>query len=1193
MSSSPRKKVRIRWGRLLAAGGLVLFLLLIPLLSWLMRSGTDKKLLTSALSKTSGMEVDFDSYSLGWSGTAELKKLKVNLAGEQLLQAEGLTASFSWWSLLRRNPEVRDLHLQSPQLRITEPILEALRSRPGESATMSVNFENATVGYKSEIRDFQLLALSGVYTEGKVEFKQTEGLVGTITWDDKNHRYNLKNVELALLGEYLQCELPTGIAHLEFVQESEQFEGTVEVDSTLVKGKAQVSLLVQEPKVSGTLKSDGLTVAGHPIGKSEVPFHWDGNVFQLKNALVTTEPGGELRVSGRISEDKADLTLSRGDLRVDLKGHQPPFSVDASWDGTNLVSGTLSPDPWTLKVGNLNGGYLMRLGGVEGVGFDFDGELAWDQGISGALVSSGGSLHGQSIGTTKLQMRTDSEGVFSAAGSTLVAKQPISFEAKLINEGWSVAASGKKIPAKLLHADLGGQFDLTAYTVYPNGKGDFNFQYSGDKKWPAITGRGTILEEMVTFQELTLPKFSPAVTADGSYNLKKSTLDFKADLTGQELTKLWSESPVNGKLFGKATVTGTAQSPRPSFQGDVRECQWQGTNFGTVAVVASEGKMKATLADFSLQSIQQLSPYLRGTGTVTLQGLPPEIQILADFPKVKLKTYEIGHTKARLAMSDGVLKVESLQLPMGSVSGFISPEKINLSGKLEELNLVQLPLPQKASGIAHGDIAIGGTPSKPTGRFNGKVEKLVYNDLSLGNLPLVATFSGGELKAQVNGLAVEGIPPIGKAFPGLKGFLNIGIAMADKPTIEGRLEKGSYAGKSLPTISTSLAWKEQTVDILALTLEQKNPVTFSGSYSTQKGQFQLRSHLEQVALGTILDLLPTRPPIHGKVTGKLTVKGARNSGRLDFTGAGSGFKVANVSVGSIPQLNLSATSAGEFMLQADELSGSNIQALRALYPNLGGLVSFRAHREAGATAVGLSGQLRESRLPNLSFRANWTGSELKLNSLKAAMQPPVELTGSVKNGNVSVEGELSGQSLKDLMLLGGSAPPKDVSANLAGTFKLVGPISDPTASLRGPVSNMVYRTSQLGQGNLDLTVNRKLNGELRLNTPYDATLADAAPGSVTQVPVISGILKSALKARITAVRFAGTPSNPQVTPVVVGVGVANKVNLPTEVKLPDVQTNLPSVVEQTTGVKIPNLKINKGGAKIKIPGTGKSLKIKL
>ena len=142
------------------------------------------------------------------------------------------------------------------------------------------------------------------------------------------------------------------------------------------------------------------------------------------------------------------------------------------------------------------------------------------------------------------------------------------------------------------------------------------------------------------------------------------------------------------------------------------------------------------------------------------------------------------------------------------------------------------------------------------------------------------------------------------------------------------------------------------------------------------------------------------------------------------------------------------------------------------------------------------------------------------------------------------------------MALGGSRPSDEMAANLAGDFKLSGPLSNPTASLNGPVTNLRYRHSQLGSGRLRLTINQSLSGELQLDQPYDATLADAAPGSVVQVPAINDILKGALKARISAVKLSGTPSDPKVTPVVTAVGVAQKIQLPTQVKLPDLPAQL-------------------------------------
>ena len=1181
------KKVRIRWKRVAASGLALLLLLAVPVLTWLMRSGLDQQLLTRALSDASGMKVSFDSYALSLGGTASLDRLKVQFADQEFLTAEGLTASFSWWSLIRRQPEIQDLKIQSPKLVLTEPLLDALRKRPqGGGSELAVDFTDASVTYLNEETNLALAQLDGRYSEGKVEVTQKDSFNGTIAWDKDTHTYKFQEVPLALIGRLAGHQLPDGKAQLDFVQRGQRFEGSTTIDSGVVNGKAQTVLELTGKGLTGTLETEGLKIAGYQLGPSKVPFRWDGTNFFLEKATLASEQGQAISVDGQLSEKSANLSLRKDKLTVRLSGVTPPFQLDAQWAETSLLQGTLNLEPWSFKVANLNGGYLMRLNDIDGKGFDFSGALTWQDALEGSLSSPGGVLEGQKVGPTTLKLKAASETAVEASGTCTVAGRPLSVDARLQDEVWHLSAEGGKLPARLFKKNLGGTVDLSAKSTYPGGTGNFNITYSGDAQWPMISGSGSITGDEVIFRDFKLPRFTPPVVGSGTYHLSKGSISLEAALKGQKLTELWKPSPVAGKLFGTVKVSGTDSAPKPRFEGELRETQWQGTSFGTVAVSATDNNMKATLENFALDSVPQLKPYFTGAGTVVLKGLPPTLSATADFPEVQLKGHPLGQLKAKLKVQEQKLVISSLDLPMMSMSGSVGSGKINLGGEIKDLSLATLPLPKKVSGKARGSFTVEGSPENPRGQFKGTVGNLIYEDMALGNLPLEATFNGSKVEAEVSGMAVEGVPPISKALPALKGVLNLGLTLDDKPLVVGRLSKGQYANKPLPPISTRLSIGEKAIQIQSLTLEQTPPITLSGSFKPDSGDFQLSANLDRTNLSPLLELLPEKPPLKGSLSGKVTVKGNRTTSKVDFAGSGQDISVGEVALGSLPQLNLNAGTAGDFMLQVDDMSAASIAPLRGLYPNLQGKVNFRARREAQGQTIGLSGELTKASLPDISLRADWNKTTLQLNSLKAALNPPVELKGSVQNGQVNIGGQLGGQSLRELMLLGGSQPPSDVAAHLAGAFKLTGPLSNPTATLVGPVTNMLYRNSQLGSGELNLAVNQRLSGELRLNTPYDATLADAAPGSVTQVPIISSILKTAVKARITAVKFAGTPSNPQVTPVVVGVGVAGS----NQVNLPDLPNQLPGVLEQN-GVKIPVLK--DGGAKIKIPGTNQSIKIRL
>jgi hypothetical protein len=1172
----------------------------LPLFSWLLQSGLDRQLLTRVLSETTGMQVSFDSYTLSRSGQAELGNLRVRVADQEFLKARSLRASFSWWSLLLREPELSGLALEAPELTVSDTILDELRNRPATQAPqLSVTFHDAKVAYQDEKHPITLTGLEGSLTGQQLQVSSGDDLSGTITWDELSSRYQLESLSLQLLGSVTGCTFPAGQVELDIQQQDRELQGEVAIDSPLFKGRSRVQLTTDQSGIGGSIDSEELTVLGYRLGNATVAFSWDGTTLALEEALLETELG-DLQVNGSVSERLLDLAVTREELTLRLSGERPEFILSAFWDGTSIIDGTLTTDPWTLQVANLNGGYLMRKRGLDGVGFDFEGQLVYQDGLSGKLTSKGGKLRGQTLGRTTLELVAETSEQVSLAGSTMVAKHPVTFEAHLAEQSWRVSAKGRELPAALFRPGLGGHIDLTARTSYPAGEKTFEFSYTGDEILPAVIGQGRLADDSVEFQELKLPKMEPPLVAAGSYGLSKGSLDFQAELKGQQVGQLWSESPVRGRLSGQASLKGTADAPKPSFVGEMRNTIWRDSKLGTVAITADKGTLKATLAEVSLEAVPGLQPHLSGSGTVQLEGVPPTLHATANFPQVAWQGQNLGRLQAKLSLDGETLQIDSLKLPNIIFSGSISEKSVRLKGKIEKLDLSRLPLPHEATGTASGTMTVSGTPAHPNGRFQGSVQKLVYQKTALGDMPLKASLADGVVRAQVLGLAVEQLTPVANALPDLRGVLDVGLVMGKQPKVEGRLVQGTYRDIALPPISATLLYSPDKVNIHRLTLEHDTPVTLTGSFSPQNGTFQLSSRLERVNLNPVLALLPDSATVKGSVSGHLTAEGGRSSAKLNFDGSGQEFAISGVSVGTIPKLNLRATSGGSFTLKAGQLPARGIEPLRGLYPELQGLANFQAVRDPESGTLALSGGLTESNLPDLSFQAKWNGSELKLNSMKANLKPPVLVSGVVKNGQLDLTGELKGQAMSELVRLGGAKPSAEIRANLAGRFKLVGPLKNPTATLVGPISELVYRNSRLGNGHLSLTINQRLKGDLKLDQPYDATLADAAPGSVTQVPVINDILKSAVKARITAVKISGTPADPQVSPVVVGVGVANKIQLPTEVNLPDIQTQLPEVLEQT-GVKIPVLQnggqkfqipvLQNGGAKIQIPGTGQSIKI--
>lgn len=1156
-------KTRIRWGRVVGAGSLLLLVLLWPLYRFLVSSRLDKSLLTQALARATAMEVAFDTYQVSWSGAAQLHGLRLSLDGNEVLTSKSVSTSFTWGSVLRGHPDIEEIRLEEAVLTLDDEMVETLKSRPTSQRQVAVIFSKARFTYGDRL---ELSGLTGRYQGQELSILEQDGLALDVAWPGGTLVVEGRNLPLKVLGQWLGRELPEGeVQAFNLTRTGEQFVGRATLKSAVVEGELGYEL----EGGKGTLTTDSLTVGGQKLGPSKVPFNWTGEKLELFKAELSTDHGN-LMVDGSISPEEADLTVTREQLAIGLKG-KLPFEVEASWKEAKLLRGTLSADPWTLDLRYFDGGQALRFLDLEAEGFDFGGQVVWDQALKGTFVSEGGELQGQSIGKTTLAWRMDDQGAVQATGTCLVAKQPVTIAATTTEQGLSLTAEAKELPLSLFQPGFEGLVNLRARTENPKEGVHFEFAFSGNKEWPAATGKALWKDEEVSFSELVLPELKPPLTAVGKVHTKKHTLDFSAKLDGQKLQDIWPPSPILGQAHGQAKVTGTAAEPVPSFAGELREARWSDLNLGTVAVEFANEGIKAELADLALESVPQLKPYLAGSGKVTVEGPLNALKLAADYPKVVAKGVAVGRVQARAALTSAGLKLDSLSLAGLTLSGVVSAKELALSGKAEKFNLGLVPAP--VTGRATGEVTISGSPATPISTFTGTVEDLVYQDLKFGALPLKLTMDTKGIRARVEGLKVSQVPVIHTALPALDGVLNLSVSSAEKSSVQAVLSEGTYAKKALPKATVSVVQGDKALAVKELTLHGENPLRLGGWFNPDTGNFELGATLEKLQLAPYLALLPQQVPVGGILDGKLTFSGNREKAAVTFEGAGREVLISGVRVGSVPKLNLAASSSGSFAAEAQQVPAVAVEPMAKIYPNLSGLVHFAARRPAASDKVTLTAGLTKSSLPNLNLDAYWQENRLTM-TLQAATQPALVLNGTIGTSKLEVGGDLRGQSLAQLMPLGGAQPPKDVTAQLMGSLLLAGPLTNPTLTLLGPVHNLTYRGSPMGNGQLQLTVNQQLKGQLNLDSPYEASLADAAPGSVLQVPLVREVLKRAVRARITAVVFGGTPANPEITPVVAGIGSPQvpNLNLPTQITVPEVKGR--------------DLRLN-------IPGADRGIKIKL
>ena len=843
-------------------GGLLLLVLTAPLFSWLLRSGLDRQLLTRALSEASGTEVSFESYNLSFGGEAHLKELTVRLGEEELLRAEGLDASFSWWSLLIREPEVRSVTLQAPRLNLSSPLLHRLSQRPKMgSSSLAVGFRDAAVKYTTANGPIVLDALAGTLSAGQLRFQGPAKLSGELNWSATPLNYEFNNLPLDLVSRLSGRSLPAGTVTLKGTRDGQELSGLLSLQTATLSGTCQYSLERKENLLKGRLETQGMTVLGYRIEAAVVPFEATDSLLTLKQATVTAAGQEPVSLNGTVSKDEVQVTLDRQDLSARLSGESSRLSLWASLDEIAVLDAILTPEPWTLEIANLNGGYLLRRTGLSCVGFDFTGRLIWSRALEGELHTEGGKIKQYPVQGTTLKLASEN-GSVKIAGQSSLQDSPLTFQA-----------------------------------ILQNGSPRFEFAYSGSAQLPALSGKGELKENLVSFEALELPQTTPALQATGRLNLSDDSLQLQAEFKGQQLAELWPQSPIKGQLFGRATVGGTTGEPRPTFEGELKEVTWKDIYIGRVAMNYQQDEVIATLADLSLADVPQLKPYLSGLGSLELKGSPKALVGSASFPKVKYQGRELGALEAQFEVQDEELEITSVSLPFATAQGALNSTSIDLSGRLNKLDLKVVS--DQAHGTVDGTFTVQGAVTNPRASFHGGVEKLVYQGQKIGDVPIEASFDGSKVRAKIKGLSAEKFSPLSEALPALHGKLDIGVVVGEESLLEATLSEGRYGEVALPPISTALSYSADLVKVQHLTLHQETPVSMSGTFSPKEGTYQLSSRMEQVSVAPLLALLPERPPLRGSLTGHLWAQGSRATAQLKFEGSASRLSVDGVGVGDI------------------------------------------------------------------------------------------------------------------------------------------------------------------------------------------------------------------------------------------------------------------------------------------------------
>jgi hypothetical protein len=207
--------------------------------------------------------------------------------------------------------------------------------------------------------------------------------------------------------------------------------------------------------------------------------------------------------------------------------------------------------------------------------------------------------------------------------------------------------------------------------------------------------------------------------------------------------------------------------------------------------------------------------------------------------------------------------------------------------------------------------------------------------------------------------------------------------------------------------------------------------------------------------------------------------------------------------------------------------------LQQRYPGLQGQLSFEVDSDLRKHQGRL--QLRQGlwlqrAFPDVTVEGKQEGESWPLTRVEIGLQPPLQSSGRMvpASNRLELSGKLAGQSLADLTLLAGGAPPPDVFARLTGTYQLVAQQQQLHLSFQGSAQQMTYRGVALGEGQLQLQADPQLQGELILQQPLEISQLADVPGGLREVLPMRQWLSAI---RLRGVRLGGRIDAPTVSPL--------------------------------------------------------------
>jgi hypothetical protein len=1153
-------------------------------LHWVLQRKLPDQMLRSELEKALGHPVRFKAVHLSWDARLVLENVELlDPEGKPFLKMQVAELDFDRSLALRGQVVLQRLLLDHPDLELSGARWRQLGSKstaPPQERKFPLIFRSLDLRWLDDkgqvawkIEDWQgsfppvpaghwKLGLQGPHGEsldasggeGQTELKLGRFPVARLATVATGAEY--PNLEESAQVD-LTAHLKDGAWHLESQLRSRQFTGPIELDL--------------EPGRKGRLHSSGGTLVGlGRVGKVDLSFAplgngwkvgpgqlgWQGASWGLQAevsgedlfsgdlncpAYALAWPAGlssapariKLHMHGSAQKHEAEFTLllgcdklragrqllgdwssqASGRLRADglsrvvwkVSGPEGSWPGELAW---NARSGDLRVDFDPLEVGRFLPGWKGRLQGR----IERKGDRGWDLDLSLPLLA------GPSVRVEKTWLRlAGSPPVWS--GSSRCNGIPVSLAGPM-DEPVVRAQYVSKLP------DLKGSLDLKLALV----KNQLRLEVERQKlSWRGVAlpqWRGALLGDRQGWQsdhlELAWPAFKLPLEVKGGW----TPASWKAEgaLQPQPLATLAGAvgSQISG-VSGKASGRLEASMAGLEFQGEVKELKQGDRELGSWKVdLKKRGGLPATL--------QLVNPALKlpqlGIWQANLDWQEgksrPKLSLSA--PSLNLAGVKLG--KARLAVQldlKGACQVEG-QLGGVSLGGWVDASKktLALQGKVADLGLAGLPgLPPATSGKVQGQWRAQGSWTAPNLELSGQALGLRVLGSDLGDLTVHASHQGQQSKLTVGPILVQQVAALQAKLPSLKGqltadFLKDGEA---PPALSARLEGAFLNNRVIPDASLKGVVGSTGLSQAEVTWQLTPPLVL-------RGQIGLITQLAGELQGQSLDAISAgQLPLQGQAIGKFSY----GSG-LVFEGELRNLAVAGQRLG---QGKLTLSLQDKLHAEGSDFDADGVELLQQRYPGLQASLSFQCDGTPAALQGGLklrSGQWRGRAFPDVTVSGKGDANSWLLDRVEVALNPVLTSNGRMwpATNRLELRGQLQGQSLADLALLGGGQSPGDLSSRLFGDYQLSAQQQQVGLSFQGQARELSYRGVDLGTGNLQLRADPGLDGQLDLLQPLEISKIAEVPAGLKSVLPAAGILGAI---RLRGVKLGGTLDSPAVSPL--------------------------------------------------------------